>query len=182
MWASIRPRTGLLSALRLMGAEIRVTNERVSGAEPLADLEIERRELHGASMYLANSFPWPSTNFPALLIAAACARGETLVTGAEELRVKESDRIAAMAQGLQAVGIRTEVQADGMRVFGGAISGGRVDSLGDHRIAMAFAIASVRADDPIEIIDVANVATSFPGFVETAHKYRAGNRGRGVLM
>ncbi len=160
-------RTGLLSALRLMGAEIRVMNERVSGAEPLADLEIERRELHGVEVP-RELVPLAIDEIPALLIAAACARGETLVTGAEELRVKESDRIAAMAQGLQAVGIRTEVHADGMRVFGSAIQGGRVDSQSDHRIAMAFAIASVRAHDPIEIIDVANVATSFPGFVETA--------------
>lgn len=160
-------RTGLLDALRLMGAEIRVTNERSSGAEPLADLEIERRELTGIDVP-RKLVPLTIDEFPALLVAAACARGETLVTGAEELRVKESDRIAAMAQGLKSLGIRTEVQADGMRVFGGAISGGRVDSLGDHRIAMAFAIASVRASAPIEIIDVANVATSFPGFVETA--------------
>ncbi len=161
-------RTGLLDALRLMGAEIRVVNERVSGAEPLADLEIERRELRGIELP-RRLVPLAIDEIPALLIAAACARGETLVTGAEELRVKESDRIAAMADGLQAVGIRTEVHADGMRVFGGAIQGGRVDSLGDHRIAMAFVIASAGARDPIEIIDVANVATSFPGFVETAH-------------
>jgi 3-phosphoshikimate 1-carboxyvinyltransferase len=161
-------RTGLLEALRLMGGEIRVVNERVSGAEPLADLEIERRELHGIE-FPRRLVPLAIDEIPALLIAAACARGETLVTGAEELRVKESDRIAAMADGLQAVGIRTEVHADGMRVFGGAIQGGRVDSRGDHRIAMAFVIASAGARDPIEIIDVANVATSFPGFVETAH-------------
>jgi 3-phosphoshikimate 1-carboxyvinyltransferase len=160
-------RTGLLDALRLMGAEIRVLNERVSGAEPLADLEIERRELHGIEVP-RELVPLAIDEIPALLIAAACARGETLVTGAEELRVKESDRIAAMALGFQAVGIRTEVHADGMRVFGGAVRGGRVDSLGDHRVAMAFAMASVRAREPIEISDVANVATSFPGFVETA--------------
>jgi 3-phosphoshikimate 1-carboxyvinyltransferase len=160
-------RTGLLDVLRLMGAEIRVTNQRSSGAEPVADLEIERRDLTGIDVP-RDLVPRAIDEFPALLVAAACARGETLVTGAEELRVKESDRIAAMAQGLQALGIRTEVQADGMRVFGGAIRGGRVESLGDHRIAMAFAIASVRASAPIEITDVANVTTSFPGFVDTA--------------
>ncbi len=160
-------RTGLLDALRLMGAEIRVRNARVSGAEPLADLEIERRELRGIEVP-RRLVPLAIDEIPALLIAAACAQGETLVTGAEELRLKESDRIAAMAQGLRAVGIRTEVRADGMRVFGGTIQGGRVDSLGDHRIAMAFAIASVAAREPIEIVDVANVATSFPGFVDSA--------------
>lgn len=160
-------RTGLLEALRLMGAEIRVVNPRAAGTEPVADLEIERRELRGIDVPPA-LVPLAIDEFPALFVAAACARGKTLVTGAEELRVKESDRIATMAKGLQAVGIRTEVHDDGLLVFGGSIGGGRVDSCGDHRIAMAFAIASVRAQAPIEIADVANVATSFPGFVETA--------------
>jgi 3-phosphoshikimate 1-carboxyvinyltransferase len=160
-------RTGLLEALRLMGAEIRVVNPRNVGTEPVADLEIERRELRGIDVPRA-LVPLAIDEFPALFVAAACARGKTLVTGAEELRVKESDRIAAMAQGLEAVGIRTEVRDDGLQVFGGNIAGGRVDSRGDHRIAMAFAIAGVRAQATIEIADVANVATSFPGFVETA--------------
>lgn len=160
-------RTGLLEALRLMGAEIRLVNERTAGAEPVADLEIERRELHGIEVP-PTLVPLAIDEFPALFVAAACAQGETLVTGAAELRVKESDRIAAVAQGLDSVGIRTEVCEDGLRVFGGSIRGGRVASQGDHRIAMAFAMASVRAQAPIEIADVANVATSFPGFVEAA--------------
>ncbi|HZF25288.1 MAG TPA: 3-phosphoshikimate 1-carboxyvinyltransferase [Steroidobacteraceae bacterium] len=160
-------RTGLLDALRLMGAEIRIVRERAAGAEPVADIEIERRELHGAAIP-AELVPLAIDEFPALFVAAACARGETLVTGAEELRVKESDRIATMAEGLQTLGVRTAVHADGMRVFGGRMGGGRIDSHGDHRIAMAFAIASVRAEQPIEIADVGNVATSFPGFVDVA--------------
>ena len=101
-------------------------------------------------------------------IAAACAEGETLVTGAEELRVKESDRIAVMARGLDVVGVRNEVLPDGLRIEGGPIAGGVVDSHGDHRVAMSFAMASLRASAPIEILDVANVATSFPGFADLA--------------
>ncbi|HKE44619.1 MAG TPA: 3-phosphoshikimate 1-carboxyvinyltransferase [Steroidobacteraceae bacterium] len=160
-------RIGLLQALRLMGAEIRVVNERSAGAEPVADLEIERRELRGA-IIPPELVPLGIDEFPVLFVAAACARGETLVTGAGELRVKESDRIATMAEGLRTLGVRTEVLADGMRIEGGALGGGRIDSRGDHRIAMAFSVASVRAQQPIEIADVGNVATSFPGFVEVA--------------
>ena len=162
-------RTGLLEVLRQMGAEIRLVNERTSGMEPVADLEIERSDLSGISVPPA-LVPLAIDEFPALFIAAACARGETLVTGAEELRVKESDRIAVMAEGLSALGIQVEVLPDGMRIRGGSLEGGRIDSHGDHRIAMAFAIASARASGTIEIADVANVATSFPGFVETARR------------
>jgi 3-phosphoshikimate 1-carboxyvinyltransferase len=160
-------RTGLLEALRLMGAEIRLLNERSAGAEPVADLEIERRELHGVAIP-PELVPLAIDEFPVLFVAAACAQGETLVTGAEELRVKESDRIATMAAGLQTLGVRTEVLPDGMRIVGGPIGGGRIDSRGDHRIAMAFAMAGVRARRLIEIVDVANVATSFPGFADVA--------------
>jgi 3-phosphoshikimate 1-carboxyvinyltransferase len=160
-------RTGLLDILRQMGAEIRTVNERTSGAEPVADIEIERRELRGIRVP-RELVSLAIDEFPALFVAAACARGETLVTGAEELRVKESDRIAAMARGLEVLGIETEVLPDGMRIRGGTPGGGRIDSHGDHRVAMAFAIASARASGTIEVTGVANVATSFPGFVESA--------------
>jgi 3-phosphoshikimate 1-carboxyvinyltransferase len=107
--------------------------------------------------------------FPILFIAAACAEGETVVTGAEELRVKESDRIAVMAKGLDTLGVSVEVLPDGLRVRGQPkLGSGRIDSHGDHRIAMAFAVAGVRAGDTLEVADVANVATSFPGFEATA--------------
>lgn len=162
-------RTGLLDILRRMGAEIRLINERPSGAEPVADLEIERREMRGIAVP-PELVPLAIDEFPALFIAAACARGETVVTGAEELRVKESDRIAVMAEGLHTLGINAEARPDGMRITGGHLGGGRIDSHGDHRIAMAFAIASARAGGPIEIADVANVATSFPGFLATARE------------
>lgn len=162
-------RTGLIDILQRMGARIRIVNARSSGAEPIADLEIERSDLHGI-VVPPELVPLAIDEFPALFIAAAGARGETIVTGAAELRVKESDRIAVMAAGMKALGADVEVLPDGMRVMGGALSGGRVDSHGDHRIAMAFAVASVRASGPIEIADVANVATSFPGFVATANR------------
>lgn len=162
-------RTGVLEILRQMGARIRIVNTRASGAEPIADLEIERSELRGITVP-PELVPLAIDEFPALFIAAAAARGETVVTGAAELRVKESDRIAVMAEGLKALGADVEVLPDGMRVQGGELSGGRVESHGDHRIAMAFAVASVRASSAIEIADVANVATSFPGFVATANR------------
>ncbi|HSN70297.1 MAG TPA: 3-phosphoshikimate 1-carboxyvinyltransferase [Steroidobacteraceae bacterium] len=164
-------RTGLLDMLGLMGADIRVVNHRTVGAEPVADLVVRRAELRGVEVP-RGLVPLAIDEFPVFFVAAACADGETLVTGAEELRVKESDRIAAMAAGLTELGVETQVRPDGLWVRGigskGRLGGGRVDSLGDHRIAMSFAIASVRAGAPIEIADVANVATSFPEFVATA--------------
>jgi 3-phosphoshikimate 1-carboxyvinyltransferase len=162
-------RTGLLELLRRMGAQIQVVNPRLSGEEPVADLEVARSDLRGIQVP-RELVPLAIDEFPAFFIAAASAEGETVVTGAEELRVKESDRIAVMADGLRNVGIEAEVLPDGLRVRGGEIRGGHVDSHGDHRIAMAFAIASVRASGPIEIADVANVATSFPGFAESARE------------
>jgi 3-phosphoshikimate 1-carboxyvinyltransferase len=156
-------RTGLLEILALMGADLRLVNHRNAGAEPVADIEVRPSPLVGIRVP-ERLVPLAIDEFPVFFIAAACARGETLVTGAEELRVKESDRIAAMARGLEAVGVRHEVLPDGLRIEGGTIGGGVVDSRGDHRVAMAFAIASLQASAPIQILDVANVATSFPGF------------------
>lgn len=164
-------RTGLLNILALMGADLRLINHRAAGAEPVADVEIRRSELRGIHVP-PELVPLAIDEFPVLFVAAACARGETVVTGAEELRVKESDRIAVMADGLRTLGIECEVLKDGMRINGkpteSAFGGGRIDSDGDHRIAMSFAVASLRAKLPIEISDIDNVATSFPGFVETA--------------
>jgi 3-phosphoshikimate 1-carboxyvinyltransferase len=156
-------RTGLLEMLALMGADLRLVNQRTCGAEPVADIEIRPAVLRGVRVP-ERLVPLAIDEFPAFFIAAACAEGETLVTGAEELRVKESDRIAAMARGLGELGVRHEVLPGGLRIEGGRIGGGVVDSRGDHRVAMSFAIASLRASAPIEILDVANVATSFPGF------------------
>lgn len=161
-------RTGLLQILQAMGAEIRLCNQRLQGAEPVVDLEIERRELKGIAVP-PEFVPLAIDEFPALFIAAACAQGTTVVTEAAELRVKESDRIAVMARGLDTLGVKTTVLHDGLMIEGGrGFSGGTVDSQGDHRIAMAFAMASTCAQASIEILDVANVATSFPGFEATA--------------
>ncbi len=164
-------RTGLLDILRSMGARIDILNERRSGAEPVADLLVHASALRGVDVPPA-LVPLAIDELPVLFIAAACATGDTVVTGAEELRVKESDRIAAMSAGLRALGVAHSVLPDGMRIEGRgqgpAFGGGTVDSFGDHRIAMCFAIASLRAAGPISILDVANVATSFPGFVELA--------------
>ena len=163
-------RTGLLDILRSMGANIDVEHARQSGAEPVADLRVHASALRGIEVPKA-LVPLAIDELPVLFIAAACAQGQTSITGAEELRVKESDRIAAMSAGLDQLGVAHEVSADGMRIQGRdgiAFGGGEIDSQGDHRVAMCFSIASLRAADPISIRDVANVATSFPGFVELA--------------
>ena len=164
-------RTGLLDILRGMGASIEVVGARMSGAEPVADLRVRASRLRGIRVPAA-LVPLAIDELPVLFVAAACAEGETWITGAEELRVKESDRIAAMSAGFTALGIEHSVLPDGMRIAGKAtgpvFSGGAVESFGDHRIAMSFSIASLRAAAPIEILDVANVATSFPGFVALA--------------
>ena len=166
-------RTGLLDILRRMGGQIEVANSRDSGAEPLADLTVRRSDLRGIKVppeLVALSID----EFPVLFIAAACAEGETLLSGAEELRVKESDRIAVMSAGLKALGVPHETYPDGLRIQGRAagasFAAGEVDCLGDHRVAMSFSVASLRAAGPIIIRDVANVATSFPGYVQLARR------------
>ncbi len=164
-------RTGLLEILRAMGGDIEVLAPRASGAEPVADLRVRASRLRGIEVP-REWVPLAIDELPILCIAAACADGETLITGAEELRVKESDRIAAMSAGLQALGVVHTVLPDGLRIegraAGNAFSGGTVESFGDHRIAMSFSVASLRAAGPIRVGDVANVATSFPGFIEAA--------------
>ncbi|HXW10596.1 MAG TPA: 3-phosphoshikimate 1-carboxyvinyltransferase [Steroidobacteraceae bacterium] len=157
-------RTGILEMLALMGADLRMLNHRNWGREPVADIEVRPSRLRGVRVP-ERLVPLAIDEFPAFFVAAACAEGETLVTGAGELRVKESDRIAAMARGFDVLGIEHEVLPDGLRIRGGRpYGGGTIDSRGDHRVAMAFAVASLRATAPIEILDTANVATSFPGF------------------
>jgi 3-phosphoshikimate 1-carboxyvinyltransferase len=164
-------RTGLLALLHRMGADIDVqprASDGGPGDEPVADLEIRVAQLRGITVHEAE-VPLAIDEFPAFFIAAACASGETLVRGALELRVKESDRLAAMADGLATLGIEHQLLPDGLWIRGAAgFTGGTIDSRGDHRIAMAFAVAALRAAEPIEILNVANVATSFPGFVEIA--------------
>jgi 3-phosphoshikimate 1-carboxyvinyltransferase len=162
-------RTGLLELLLQMGADIKVhAHPNAANAEPIADLEVRKSRLKGIQVS-ESLVPLSIDEFPVFFIAAACAEGETLVRGAEELRVKETDRLAAMADGLTVLGVENQLYPDGLWIRGGdGFLGGTVDSRGDHRIAMAFAVASLRAKEELEILDVANVATSFPGFVEIA--------------
>jgi 3-phosphoshikimate 1-carboxyvinyltransferase len=164
-------RIGIINILQAMGADLTLLNPRQLGDEPVADLLIKGgKPLRGLDIPKA-WVPLAIDEFPAIFIAAACAEGETRLSGAEELRVKESDRIAVMAQGLQTLGVRSEVLADGLIIQGDKdrrFSGGRIDSHGDHRIAMAFAMASLRAEAPMTLHDCAAVATSFPGFVTLA--------------
>lgn len=164
-------RTGVIDILRLMGADITVLAESEVGGEPVADLRVRSAELRGIDVP-EELVPLAIDEFPAIFVAAACARGRTRVTGAAELRVKESDRIATMAEGLQALGVAAEPADDGMiiegRPDGAAFTGGRVEAQGDHRIAMSFAMAALRASGPVSIGDTENVATSFPGFVRLA--------------
>ncbi len=165
-------RAGLLELLGQMGADIRVhrrpTEAGAERAEPVADIEVRASALKGIKVPEA-LVPLAIDEFPIFFIAAACAEGETLVRGALELRVKESDRLAVMAEGLGSLGIEHDLLPDGLWIRGrGDFEGGSIDSHGDHRIAMAFAVAALRASAPLEIRDVANVATSFPGFTERA--------------
>ncbi|WP_110690252.1 bifunctional prephenate dehydrogenase/3-phosphoshikimate 1-carboxyvinyltransferase [Salinicola endophyticus] len=167
-------RIGVINILKLMGADLRLENPREVGGEPVADLHIRYAPLKGIDIPV-DQVPLAIDEFPALFVAAANAEGTTRLRGAEELRVKESDRIQAMADGLAILGVEATVFDDGIDIVGKGgesanYGGGRVDSLGDHRIAMAFTVAALRASAPIEIDDCANVATSFPGFVALAER------------
>jgi 3-phosphoshikimate 1-carboxyvinyltransferase len=160
-------RTGVLEILKLMGADLRVHPAASAGGEPVADLEIRASALRGIRVP-RELVPLAIDELPVLFVAAAAAEGRTVVEGAEELRVKESDRIAVMAAGLNRLGARAEPTADGIVIEGGGrLRGGTVESAGDHRIAMSFAVAALLADGPIVVRDVVNVATSFPDFPAT---------------
>ncbi len=163
-------RMGIVNILRLMGADIELLNQGATGGEPVADIRVRCAALKGIQIP-EDQVPLAIDEFPVIFIAAACASGTTVLTGAEELRVKESDRIQAMADGLQALGVAAEATTDGMIINGdnSVIGGGVVDSRGDHRIAMAFTVAGLRARGEIVIKNCNNVATSFPGFVELAN-------------
>jgi 3-phosphoshikimate 1-carboxyvinyltransferase len=160
-------RTGVIEILRLMGANIEVLNERTVGGEPVADLRVISSQLKGIDIP-EHTIPAAIDEFPVLFVAAACAEGVTRLTGAKELRVKESDRIQVMADGLQALGVNVTATDDGMIIQGGEIGSGTVHSHDDHRIAMAFAMAGLRANGDIHIEDCDNVNTSFPDFAGLA--------------
>jgi len=161
-------RDGVIHLLRGMGADIRLSRPRERGEEPVADVEVRGGELHGIDIG-AEMVALAIDDIPAVLVAAAAAKGVTRVQGAAELRMKESDRLQAMHAGLSALGVPVELSRDGIAVTGVEhFRGGVVQSHGDHRIAMAFALAALKADGPLTILDCANVDTSFPGFVEAA--------------
>jgi 3-phosphoshikimate 1-carboxyvinyltransferase len=160
-------RTGVIDILRLMGADITLENQREVGGEPVADLRVRSARLKGIDIP-EDLVPLAIDEFPVLFVAASVAEGRTVLRGAEELRVKESDRIQVMADGLLALGAKVEPTPDGIIIDGGTLGGGDVHSHGDHRIAMSFSVASLRATAPIRIHDCANVATSFPNFLGLA--------------
>ena len=163
-------RNGLLEILRQMGAQIEVLNPREEAGEPVADLQVRSMPLRGVRIG-PEQIPQTIDEFPILCVAAAVAEGETVITGAEELRVKESDRIATMAMELRAMGARIEERPDGMVIQGlgrkganGALVGATCESHGDHRVAMSVAIGALTASKPTEIRDTACIETSFPDF------------------
>lgn len=158
-------RTGAIDILKAMGANITVHDERLEGGEPVADLHVQHGALHGIDID-QSLVPLAIDELPVLMVAAACAHGQTVLRGAAELRVKESDRIATTIAGLRNLGVTVDEFDDGMCVHGGRLSGGTVHSHGDHRIAMAFAMAAMVADGAVQIEDCANVQTSFPGFAQ----------------
>ena len=156
-------RTGLLDALRLMGANIELSDKRSGPTGNIANINVRHAPLHGIDVPV-DLVPDMIDEFPVLFAAAARANGTTRVRGAAELRVKESDRITAMADGLRALGVEVNETDDGADIQGGNVSEGDVDSLGDHRIAMAFAVLAQCASGDVRIRDIDNVATSYPGF------------------
>lgn len=160
-------RIGILNILKAMGADLTLQNPREIGGEPVADIRVRHSPLRGIRIDEAD-VPLAIDEFPAIFVAAACATGETVLTGAEELRVKESDRIASMADGLKVLGVDATPTADGMIIRGGTLGAGRVDSRGDHRIAMSLAMAGLRAGGEITVTDCENVNTSFPSFLSLA--------------
>ena len=160
-------RTGFVEVLRRMGADVRGAETGSVGGEPVGEIRVRASALRG-TVVEGEEVPGCVDEIPVLAVAAAFAEGDTEIRGAAELRVKESDRIQVMADGLVQLGIEAIPTADGIRIRGGLINGGRVDSHGDHRIAMSFAIAGLRGRGEILIDDCENVNTSFPGFVDLA--------------
>lgn len=172
-------RTGIISILRLMGADITILNQREWGGEPVGDIEVRGRSLKGITLpveWVASAID----EFPVIFIAAAMAQGETIIRGIQELRFKETDRIAVMAKGLKTLGIPVVILPDGIMIRGAPVQGGVVHSEGDHRVAMAFAIAALMAKDTIIIQDAENIATSFPTFTDLANYFGLSIRPEGA--
>lgn len=162
-------RAGIFTVLAAMGADIRYTNQRSIGGEPVADLTITHSALSAIETDPA-IVPSMVDEFPILFIAAALARGRSIFRGLEELRVKESDRVAVMAKGLRTIGVSVEELPDGLMIEGrdgeAFVGGATIAAELDHRIAMSFAVAGLASEQGISLDDMAPVATSFPDFVE----------------
>lgn len=158
-------RTGLLTTLLEMGANIELANRRTEGGESVADLRVIASNLRGVDVP-ADRAPSMIDEFPVLAVAASFAQGTTRMRGLAELRVKESDRLAAVLAGLVANGVDAEIQGDDLIVHGGSVrGGGTVATHLDHRIAMSFLVMGLAADAPVTVDDGAMIATSFPDFV-----------------
>jgi len=162
-----KTRIGVIDILLKMGADIQLLNERTVGGEKVADLRVKSSQLKGIEVP-ENLVALAIDEFPVIFVAAAYAEGRTIVTGAEELRVKESDRIQTMADGLKILGVDAMATPDGMIINGGTVQAGEIESFDDHRIAMAFAVAGLQSEGLIKIKNCENVGTSFPNFVELA--------------
>ena len=161
-------RNGVLAILKKMGADIELRDTTTVGGEPVADLRVRATDLRGCRID-GGDVAAAIDEIPAIAVAAACAHGTTEIRGAGELRFKESDRICCVVEGLRALGVAVEEHADGLTITGGVIKGGRVESCGDHRIAMSFAVAGAAAEAPVEVLDCENIATSFPDFCRVAN-------------
>lgn len=162
-------RTGILSILKAMGADITVHNHRLESGEPVADIQVKSailRGIHVPQEWVVSAID----EFPIIFVVAALAQGTTTISGIEELRYKETDRLSVMANELRKLGAKMTLLKDGIVIEGGALSGGTVQSEGDHRIAMALAIAGLKTTSPLVIKDIDNIATSFPGFIEFANQ------------
>ena len=157
-------RTGLIKILREMGAKIEI-NVISDEFEPVGDIRVYQSRLVGINVD-PSLIPSAIDEFPIFFIAAACASGVTTLKGAQELRFKESDRLAVMATGLSNLGIKLKQHPDGMEIEGGTFTGGSVDAKGDHRCAMSFIIASLRASGPIRVANTEQISTSFPNFLD----------------
>lgn len=160
-------RTGVIDILRAMGADLEIINKRLCGEEPVADIRVKYTQLEGIDIP-TSLVPLAIDEFPVIFVAAAAAKGQTLLHGARELRVKESDRIAVMVEGLQRMGIECQAFEDGIYIEGGQMHGVEINSYGDHRIAMAFAVAASICNDEVTISNAESVRTSFPQFQSLA--------------
>jgi 3-phosphoshikimate 1-carboxyvinyltransferase len=165
-------RTGIIDILVKMGADIEIANQRLVSGEPIADLLVRSSSLRGIEIG-GETVPRAIDEFPIICVAAACAEGKTVIRDARELRVKETDRIAAMAANLRAAGVAVLETEDGMEITGAErLRGCTVDSFGDHRIAMSMLMAGLVATGETTVTDTGCIATSFPSFIDLLERVR----------